>query len=111
MELKCQKCLAHPQPRLLPLVELLLGEETELYNLRLVNSWFLCDVFTLGVDVGGVGVYSHRYRWGNASCNLTCCCRLHFPVVMVWLQTQKDGITGRISIWGKSRECANSRGD
>lgn len=44
---KCRKCLTHPQPRLLPLVELLLGQETELHSLRLVNSWFLCHVFSV----------------------------------------------------------------
>lgn len=54
----------------------------------------------LGVGVGRVGVYPHRYGWGNTSCNLLCCCRLHFPVdIMVWPQTWEDGVTGKTSIW------------
>lgn len=60
----------------------------------------------------GVGMYPHGYRWGNTSCNLLCYCRLHFPVdIMVCLQSEKEGVTGKISIWGKSRKCINSRGD
>lgn len=61
----------------------------------------------LGVGVGE-DVYPHGYRWGNTSCNLLCCCRLQVPLDTM---AQKDGVPGKISIWGKSRERVNSRGD
>lgn len=56
MQPKCQKCLSWTIPYLppypLPLVELRLGQETELSSLRLVNSWTLRGVF---IARGGCG--------------------------------------------------------
>lgn len=63
----------------------------------------------LGVGVGGVGVYPRGYRWGRPAK------LLHVPLASIYHAVAANHSMelqqGWISVWGRSRECVNSRVD